>query len=204
MFAFTKRQRAVVEMERRRGHDATYTTPLPREANDLKSFLSEFYRNIIFLKQDEMRAELLKYPAAGALYQKLVVQEKRVAYEDFWQRYYYRTTSIERVQAELEAQDERRRQENKLSSSSFRNINIQGLASNVQTFVGDKLASASASGNSSAANSPSRVKSATATTTSTTALIAAALLLPFCLPLHRNTLRAQRVKEKDCSIRISC
>ena len=158
MFAFTKRQRAVAEMERRRGQAATYTTPLPRDAPDLKAFLSEFYRHIIFQKQDEMRAELQKYPSAGALYQQLVVQEKRVAYEDFWQRYYYRTTSVERVQTELEAQDEQRRQEKRASSSSFNNNRgssgfIQGLASNVQSFVGDKLA---VSPNTSATNSPVR------------------------------------------------
>lgn len=111
MFTFTKKQRAVAEIERRRGQESTYTTPLPRDALDLKDFLSEFYRNILFKRQADMNADLLQFPqTVGKHYKNLVPNS--IAYEDFWQRYYYRTASIERVMAELEAADEATRQRN--------------------------------------------------------------------------------------------
>lgn len=123
MFVFNKKQRALSEIDKRRGLTATYTEKLPRDAPDLKEFLSDFYRNILFQRQAEMNQELLKYPnTVGKLYNELVLAPPtpapntkndtdggpppRLAYEDFWQRYYYRTNSVDRVMAELEAADE--------------------------------------------------------------------------------------------------
>ncbi|CAB9526815.1 expressed unknown protein [Seminavis robusta] len=103
MFAFMNRQRALGEIERRRGDVETYTTPLDHGDADMRDFLMDFYRNIIFKRQDEMKAELTKYPkSVGKYHAQLVVAERRVASEDFWQRYYYRTASVERVQKELQ------------------------------------------------------------------------------------------------------
>ena len=150
MFAFAKRQRALAEIERRRGEEKTYTTPLPREASDLKAFLTDFYRNIIFKRQEDMKAELIKYPnTVNQFYTALVPKE--IAYEDFWQRYYYRTASVERVISELEAQDEAKRKHAAEAILKKKQEFMQQWSSatqNVQTFVGDKLATSSASSSS--------------------------------------------------------
>ena len=102
MFAFAKRQRALIEIERRRGDEATYTTPLDRSAPDFKEFLEDFYRNVLFKQRQQLHAERLRHPTTvGRHFDELVVRRKALAYEDFWQRYRYRT-DVDRVTAELD------------------------------------------------------------------------------------------------------
>lgn len=123
----------MAEIERRRGQSSTYTEKLPRDAPDLKDFLMDFYRNIVFKRQAEMMEEVFKYPkTVGKFYNELVPSV--MAYEDFWQRYYYRTASVERVMAEIEVADQVARQKRadaiKESWNSVQNLMGNSSSSN--------------------------------------------------------------------------
>ena len=99
MFSLLLRRRANEEQERRRNQSRTFTEPLKRTA-DMKEFLTQFYKQIY---TEERRAyyrqEQEKYPILKNHYAVLVPEH--VTYEDFWQRYDYRT-DIERIINELQ------------------------------------------------------------------------------------------------------
>jgi hypothetical protein len=82
MFAFVNRQRALVEIERRRADVSTYTAPLDHAPPDMREFLLDFYKNVIFKQQDQLKAELVKYPrSVGKFHQQLVQHSKQVPSE---------------------------------------------------------------------------------------------------------------------------
>lgn len=135
MIAFAKRQRAVKEIERRRGDLKTYTEPLDRSREDLKDFLTDFYSNILFQRQVEMQQISIDYPAVQGFYRELVPNV--IQHEDFWQRYYYRTDCIDRVLQELEDEDaaklKSRSESVKLSWSSLSTSNVHGVLNQYST-----------------------------------------------------------------------
>ena len=84
MFAFVNynRQRALNEIERRRADIGTYTLPLDSAPPDMRDFLLDFYKNVIFKQQNELKEELTKYPqTVGKFHQQLVQQTKQVSAE---------------------------------------------------------------------------------------------------------------------------
>jgi hypothetical protein len=115
-------QRSAVwrEIDRRRRDESTYTTPISfcekqpkprrddaRTDNDIwNPFLETFYRELLF-RQDPI--ELEQHSVVSQWYHALVVHGT-VTYEDFWQRYYYRT-NYERVYMELLEQNEQDQQQ---------------------------------------------------------------------------------------------
>lgn len=99
MLAFAKKQRALAEIHRRRGDLNTYTQPLKR-SGEMKAFLSTFYSDILFSR--ELHLACTEFPIVGELYKELVPSQ--IAHEDFWQRYFYRTQSVDRVMRELDQQ----------------------------------------------------------------------------------------------------
>ena len=112
MFSFVNRQRANSELERRKGDAATYTSPLDGGGPEMKDFLADFYRNVLFKQRDEMNDILINNPkTVGKLYSELVPAQ--VTNEDFWQRYYYRCGSMERIQNDLAAADAAKRKQRK-------------------------------------------------------------------------------------------
>lgn len=80
----------------RRGRKETYTEPLrpqgkkfsKEELEDFKKFMSEFYKTI-YKRRDECSQLCAQYPdVLGKYYKELV--PKKITYEEFWQRYFYR------------------------------------------------------------------------------------------------------------------
>ena len=121
----SKKQRALQEIEARRGRIETYTEPLPIDtATDIPDFLSHFYRHILFQQRNDEGIQLelqLHAATTGKFYNELVLQQKTIAYEDFWQRYFYRTNSVERVMNELDVIEKKKARPSKFpwrSSSS--------------------------------------------------------------------------------------
>ena len=157
MFAITLQQRAIAEIDRRRGRRETYTEKLPRDAPDLKPFLMDFYRNIMFQRQAEMQQELLQYPSTVQKFYKELVVNATLATEDFWQRYYYRTGSVERVMAELQVRDDEVRRSRQAALDRLRT----SVSANVQNLLAAPPATAANSSGSSpttttTASSPAR------------------------------------------------
>jgi hypothetical protein len=103
MLVFTQRQRALLELQRRRHDRDTYTKPLLatfHDDEDDNDFFHNFNTNI--LPHDNLLTdELNQYASVRAFYDELVVQTALVSHRDFWQRYYYRTDSLDRVVREL-------------------------------------------------------------------------------------------------------
>ena len=91
MFKALKRQQAQLEVLARRNRLATFTEPIQVEGDeeraDLKEFLGDFYRSI-YTRRDEIEMILQSLPILNKQYHTLV--PSRLAYEDFWQRYFYR------------------------------------------------------------------------------------------------------------------
>jgi BSD domain len=100
MFAITKRQKAEAEVEKRRGDINTYTQPLDYGSDpNMKDFLMNFYKHILFKKQAEMKQLLLDHPnTIGKFFKQLVPSQ--MENEDFWQRYYYRVKTVDEILAE--------------------------------------------------------------------------------------------------------
>jgi hypothetical protein len=127
MFAFTsssssnnkkQQQRALKEIEIRRGRIETYVDPLPNNDPDMKEFLLHFYRHILF-HRTMITEECNLYPHTVQYhYHELVLQQKIISHEDFWQRYFYRTSSIERVVVELEQLDQESKQQQQQQQDS--------------------------------------------------------------------------------------
>lgn len=103
MLAYAKRQRAVKEIDRRRRDLKTYTDPLDESREDLHDFLDDFDSDILSKKQVEMQQIFLEHPVVQGFYRELVPNV--VEHDDFWQRYYYRTSSTDRVLLDLDVQD---------------------------------------------------------------------------------------------------
>ena len=97
MFKALKRQQAQLEVLARRNRLATFTEPIQvegdEESADLKEFLGDFYRSI-YKRRDEIELILQSLPTLNKHYHTLV--PSRLAYEDFWQRYFYRC-DVDRV-----------------------------------------------------------------------------------------------------------
>ena len=112
MFASLKLHRANAEAARRMGQSQTFTEPLRVEAEDqpqLKAFLTEFYKTI-YRKRIELQELLQDNPSTLQVqYNNLVLSSKKVRYEDFWQRYYWRCDP-ERILVEWERNDRQRAQ----------------------------------------------------------------------------------------------
>jgi hypothetical protein len=105
MLVFTKRQRALLEIQRRRNDRDTYTKPLLHlslscDDDEEDDFFHDFDVNI-YPDEDILDGELVKYSSVRSFYDELVVQTQLVSHRDFWQRYFCRTHSIDRVVREL-------------------------------------------------------------------------------------------------------
>ena len=156
MFAFTKHKRAVVEQERRRSNKDTYTTPLDTSGGgtEMKEFLMDFYRNILFKRREEMKQELELYPTTvGTYYRELVVSssssnndsnQKFLSSEDFWQRYYYRCKNLDRIATELEKADAMKRQQRAQALQAALSSGLE----NAQKFVVNAATQSSSNSNS--------------------------------------------------------
>ena len=140
MFTFTKRQRALSEMDRRRSAEETYTTPLKGndstgitiDPQEIKVFLQDFYKQIIF-QPAVLQTELTDHAdTVGVFYQRLVVESKTLSKEDFWQRYFYRTSNVDRVMAELEAMDAHKRKERTAAWQSALSAKLEGVQQTAQ------------------------------------------------------------------------
>lgn len=95
----------MAEVENRRNHSSTFTTPLDRTQPDFKEFMSNFYQHVYDEnKQEYYRNELAKYPDSLGLQYKVLVPAV-VRYEEFWQRYEYRC-NVSRVMDELQQRNE--------------------------------------------------------------------------------------------------
>ena len=97
------RIRAMREMEIRRSSETTYTMPLTK-APDMKEFLQDFYTNIYKVSKKQFYAEEReKYPnSVGKFFNELCCgSQQLVTFEDFWQRYEYRCSNIDRIMREL-------------------------------------------------------------------------------------------------------
>lgn len=81
------------EIESRRNTAETFTEPIkpePHEIEDVKFYMSEFYRTI-YNRTEEIQLLLKQYPdTLGKHYDNLVEKTGKVSYEDFWLRYFYR------------------------------------------------------------------------------------------------------------------
>jgi hypothetical protein len=118
MFSSNKKQRALKEIELRRNRRETYIEPLPGNAADMKEFLMHFYRDVLF-HRTMISEECNLYPNSVKVhYNEVVLQQKLISYEDFWQRYFYRTSSVERVIQELEQKDAELKQQRATSSTN--------------------------------------------------------------------------------------
>ena len=103
MFSLFLKRKAYEEQERRRNRSSTFTEPL-RKSSDMKEFLMKFYKHIYTDERRQYyRQEQDKYPILKNHYAILVPEH--VTYEDFWQRYDYRT-DIDRIWNELRLQEE--------------------------------------------------------------------------------------------------
>jgi hypothetical protein len=107
MLVFTKRQRALLEIQRRRNDRDTYTKPLQLAfSHDVDDEDEDFFHDFdvnLYPHEDILDGELVKYSSVRSYYDELVVQTQLVSHRDFWQRYFYRTHSIDRVVRELSA-----------------------------------------------------------------------------------------------------
>jgi hypothetical protein len=164
MLGYLKKQRAIQEIDRRRSDPLTYTTPVEAsDPNEWKDFLNEFYRSIIFGRREELKQEMSRYPIVNQYYQTLVVTNKQLAYEDFWQRYLFRCGDIDRVIRQLDERD-----------AQFRKESIQKLKGSIVGSVEQyyqqvtTIASAASSSPSSTGATGQAEAAATTTTTATT------------------------------------
>ena len=134
MFASLKLPLATAEAKRRQNVSTTFTEPLhvqvSREA-ELKAFLADFYKTI-YQKRNELHILLEEHPSLSAQYQTLVMQENRVTYEDFWQRYFWRCDA-HRVLKEWAAKDQER--------AAARPQYISGGLARVQKFLEESTVS---------------------------------------------------------------
>jgi hypothetical protein len=124
MLSSIRKQRAVLEVERRKNRESTFTEPIhcsatddPVEFDHLKQFLTHFYRTI-YHRQAEIRQLLEDEPSVAQHYHTLVntskaaapkQQQQKVTMEEFWQRYFYRC-DVERLLQQWDRRDASARQ----------------------------------------------------------------------------------------------
>lgn len=98
MYNFYLRRKALDEQHKRRQSPATYTEPL-QGSTMTENFISEFSEKISQREQIKFYSgEQAKYPDLMLHFEMLVPSE--VSYEEFWQRYEYRT-DLNRIMEEL-------------------------------------------------------------------------------------------------------
>jgi hypothetical protein len=86
------RRLAEQRLDSLRGSASTFTTPLQKTSHaEMRTFLTQFYESIWTAEKRKFyEDEMQHYPQLKELYQELVLLQKKLTYEDFWQRYEYR------------------------------------------------------------------------------------------------------------------
>ena len=103
------KMRATEEIDRRLHSSETFTQPLRKPSDEatrhqMKDFLTKFYKEVYTPDKKAYYKNLLEVNSDTIKLHYDILVPKIVPYEDFWQRYEYRCSNIERVMEELSSQ----------------------------------------------------------------------------------------------------